>query len=499
MAVTNLGRVGLVLKGNWSSATNYVKLDVVAYDGNSWVAKRSNTNVTPNTTNSDDWQLISNNADLVSTVQGYKNDAEAAAAAAALSASAGVDAIANEANAFSVTTNYAVGDYVIYDNGSHKYLYRFTSAHSAGSWVGTDAVQVPLANDVSALKNLAISMTPTIVLPGTYTALLPDLNNADDNKVYYVAMSAFSITSIPANMPYGIAVEPALLLTASTTSGSSYKVQLWITKTGIMTRIYASGAGWQPWTVIEKQTVTVSTASQLIRVVESGLPCNILLSANIELYAGYKAEKGNDYWDNYTGYSQTGDRNDSGLYLHPHVSFNGQQHVISFNPTTKTEAMMRDFAPFNLGGDNVLENVIIDIGNRNCRYAIHDDFAIATEGEIIRNVTMKGTGVSPALLGAGVKPNCSYVVENCLCQDNAGDCDILYHSSTQNVQAASFLTIRNCYCEKDINIKYVGTNQVVTPCLVTGCHARAITLSAGSGETPYQNMNLISWNNEVGV
>lgn len=365
-----------------------------------------------------------------------------------------------------------------------------------------DAIDTAVASipaDYSALSAQALCMKPTNVLPGTYTALLSDLDNADDNKLYYVAMFAFSISSIPANIPYGIAVEPALLLTASTTSGSSYKTQLWITKTGIMTRLYVSGAGWQPWTVIKRQTVTVSTASQLIRVVESGLPCNILLGANIELYAGYKAEKGNDYWENYTGYSQTGDRNDSGLYLHPHVSFNGQQHVISFNPTTKTQAMMRDFSPFNLGGDNVLENVIIDIGNRNCRYAIHDDFAIATEGEIIRNVTMIGTGTSPALLGAGVKPYCSYVVENCLCLDNAGDCDILYHSSTQNVQAASFLAIRNCYCEKDINIKYTGTNQVITPCLVTGCHARAITLSAGSGETPYQNMNLVTWNNETGV
>lgn len=82
MPSVNLGRVGLVLKGNWDSATTYSQLDVVSYDGNSWAAKRQNTNVTPNTTNSDDWQLISNNADLVATVQGYKEDAEAAATAA---------------------------------------------------------------------------------------------------------------------------------------------------------------------------------------------------------------------------------------------------------------------------------------------------------------------------------------------------------------------------------------------------------------------------------
>ena len=170
MAVQNLGRVGLVLKGDWSSSTAYVPLDVVSYDGNSWVAKRNNTNVEPNTINTSDWQLISNNASLVATVQGYKNDAEAAASAAALSASAGEDAIANEANAFSATENYAAGDYVIYDNGTHKYLYRFTSAHSAGSWVGTDAVQVPLANDVSALGQQMTDIAPFFLESAVYEA-----------------------------------------------------------------------------------------------------------------------------------------------------------------------------------------------------------------------------------------------------------------------------------------------------------------------------------------
>ena len=82
MAVQNLGRVGIVPKGAWNSTTNYVPLDLVSYDGNSWVAKRNNTNVTPNTNNTDDWQLISNNSDLVATVQGYKNDAAASAEAA---------------------------------------------------------------------------------------------------------------------------------------------------------------------------------------------------------------------------------------------------------------------------------------------------------------------------------------------------------------------------------------------------------------------------------
>ena len=97
MATVNLGRVGLVLKGDWDNATAYAALDLVSHDGNAWAAKRANTNVEPTTENDDDWQLISNNEDLVSTVQGYKNDAANSATAAAGSATSAA------ASALSVT------------------------------------------------------------------------------------------------------------------------------------------------------------------------------------------------------------------------------------------------------------------------------------------------------------------------------------------------------------------------------------------------------------
>ena len=47
------------------------------------------------------------------------------------------------ADDFSTSTAYAAGDYAIY-NG---HLYRFTAAHAAGAWTGTDAAQVQLAED----------------------------------------------------------------------------------------------------------------------------------------------------------------------------------------------------------------------------------------------------------------------------------------------------------------------------------------------------------------
>ena len=82
--------------------------------------------------------------DATLTQQGEDADAKAVGDALALKAGTGV--IADD---FSTSQSYAIGDYTYY-NGS---LYRFTAAHSAGAWVGTDAQAVQLAEDVVDLKN----------------------------------------------------------------------------------------------------------------------------------------------------------------------------------------------------------------------------------------------------------------------------------------------------------------------------------------------------------
>ena len=53
------------------------------------------------------------------------------------------------ADDFSASASYSAGDYVIY-NGS---LYRFTAAHAAGAWSGSDATAVQIAEDVSQLNS----------------------------------------------------------------------------------------------------------------------------------------------------------------------------------------------------------------------------------------------------------------------------------------------------------------------------------------------------------
>ena len=56
---------------------------------------------------------------------------------------------ANLAQAFSTSTAYAVGDYVLYNNK----LYRFTTAHSAGEWNSSQVAEVKTMDEVSSIKD----------------------------------------------------------------------------------------------------------------------------------------------------------------------------------------------------------------------------------------------------------------------------------------------------------------------------------------------------------
>lgn len=50
---------------------------------------------------------------------------------------------------FNESTAYAVGDCVIKD----AVLYRFTSAHLAGAWIGSDAEATTVGEELTELKN----------------------------------------------------------------------------------------------------------------------------------------------------------------------------------------------------------------------------------------------------------------------------------------------------------------------------------------------------------
>ena len=53
-------------------------------------------------------------------------------------------------NAFSTSTNYAIGDIVSYNHG----LYQFTSAHSAGAWASNDVTAINVVDIIGNINSV---------------------------------------------------------------------------------------------------------------------------------------------------------------------------------------------------------------------------------------------------------------------------------------------------------------------------------------------------------
>ena len=88
MASVNLGKVGLLLRGDWDSDIDYAALDVVSHDGYSYAARVANKNVEPSAETAAYWQPLAESTSVLATMLGYKNDAADSATAAAGSATA---------------------------------------------------------------------------------------------------------------------------------------------------------------------------------------------------------------------------------------------------------------------------------------------------------------------------------------------------------------------------------------------------------------------------
>ena len=76
--MTNIGRIIMLPKGEWDSTIKYEFLDVVTYQGSTWLAKTSNQDVSP--VEGDTWQLMVATPDMtgIENAEQARKDAETA-------------------------------------------------------------------------------------------------------------------------------------------------------------------------------------------------------------------------------------------------------------------------------------------------------------------------------------------------------------------------------------------------------------------------------------
>ena len=223
-----------------------------------------------------------------------------------------------------------------------------------------------------------------------------------------------------------------------------------------------------------------------------------LKKGTYDIVAEYEDYYGASFWSNYAGYSGAGatDPFNKGLWLEKGRRIIGEAGaIISFPYTGNNDNVKEKFSIFANDTDVLLENLTITANPQCCRYAIHDDFQ--PNGGVIefRKLLFDMTPNKHAVIGAGLGIDTTYIIDNCVFENNSKSFDIHYHGNTvanQDTHCKFFIT--NCYGSKYCYFGYYGDSTEVSDAIVNNCAFQNVECSAYSGAT-FANIRLIQWNN----
>lgn len=281
---------------------------------------------------------------------------------------------------------------------------------------------------------------------------LTDANNAEKNTIYNTAG-----TVIMANLPYS-ANEGVLI-----TTGGDFPVQLYFVNDGFYKRYYRGTTnGWGAWTNTGVEIET--TPSNLIANIKlyNGTGVTLKLSnETFDIIDIYKAYYGDDWFDNYAGWIGQSDYFTRGLYL-TGIKIKGRPNTkFIMSSDTGNVAVRTHFSIFAPYTDVTIEDLTIDIGDRFCRYCIHDDFAPQNCKMNYKNLVMLGSSYNAdALYGMGCGSEVEYNFENCWMM--SGTARAWYGHSAPNQTKPCIVKIKNCTTYQNVGFKwysdYSGVN-----------------------------------------
>lgn len=250
---------------------------------------------------------------------------------------------------------------------------------------------------------------------------------------------------------------------------------------------------------------TDGTYSNLVKAVkECQEGSTIIVRSGIyDLEAQFKEVYGNDFFDNYQGYTANNNYDLSGIYLKKGVKLIADSGtVLSFMYNGNNQKVSEEFSPINLTVDNIVDGFIIEV-NSNVRYHIHDDFAFMAFMNVnnygqneIRNCIFKGNSTCGSVIGGGMGSYCRYLIHDNYFENTIGNA-ISYHNASFSI-AQNFIDIFNNYAETPIKLWWYGESIKITTALVHNNTSSLIECTAIQGyDAPNENIRMKAWNNNI--
>ena len=221
----NAGRVLIIPKGDYDPAVTYEMLDLVTYNGMSYIAKGTTVNNPP--TNTTYWQSMS--GDSTSIISNF----------------------APLETTNSSTHEYEVGEYLV---DQHQQLMRVTAKIEVGDLIinGTNVEPKTVADLIESLQSSVdtLSAAATRLSPTTQITTSISLNSLTDIGEYAKSSTGFFVT----NAPLGVDSIPTATFRIRVEKGSDGNnrlLQTLITDDNkVYTRAYKSSA-WSAWRTAE--------------------------------------------------------------------------------------------------------------------------------------------------------------------------------------------------------------------------------------------------------
>lgn len=264
---------------------------------------------------------------------------------------------------------------------------------------------------------------------------------------------------------------------------------------------------WFPWNAYNnnaadgKKALTISGGSLLEgfkRAYDTGCTRIIVEAGSYNIINEYKAEYGDDFFDNYTA---PVDPFEWGLWVENMEVIFSPGAMVSCHYTGDNENVKTYFAPFNTANNAIIDGLVLDC--TECRYGIHADFTKGADRSytIFRNcdITFAKGDANRQAIGAGFGVHDDWLVENCIFRTDVAAYVVRIHNNV-SAEAKSRAVFRNCYVDGLGHFRFChysdSTEESVI--MVTGCTfgAEPSTGYEIPGATTPKNMRVISYNNE---
>ena len=340
----------------------------------------------------------------------------------------------------------------------------------------------------------------TAVLTSNYTTVLPDANTATNNTIYRIFINP-NVTMPISNMP--ISVSQAFMHTLITVGDNTtygYRVQIYLNDANEWAYRFGYGNGtWEAWKVYSANTSYVYINADDDDIIQKWIDAYNIGTTDIffgsgtyDVIAMYKEHFGNDYFDNYTGYSSGGNAWGRGLKLgnNIHYHFNANSEFVANYDGTNT-AVKQYFSMFAsdlVNGGFTVEGLNITACS-GLRYAIHHDFGLNTatgQNATYRNCTFT---CADRAIGAGLRNGDILCVENCIFETTDTDCINVHIPSTSGYYGK--VIVSGCYMNNRLGLSndWISSNTTKSTALITN--------NSYSGIDSPTTFNVTAFNNAV--